>query len=272
MESNLPDVQGECDPRGIPLVVSVESVRKQITLRDITGRLQRVDANFTMSAVLGSAQRGAHMSRFLRVLKASVEGTQSPFMEQLVIAIADAMHVKAALVNVGFLYRFDRISPKSGIVFEGYIPAFLEHSRNADGCLARRSGVTVPVMTVCPCSLKLGGGVSAHSQRCEVSVVAESVGPEMVWLEWLIDSVVGSANVFSVLRREDEQQVVRDGFDKPMFVEDVARATLEKCYQKVGHLTRRIAVTAKSYESIHPHNVLAKAEWEAQEVDDDRRS
>jgi len=261
----LPDVQSESDQRGIPLVVTVKSVHKRIILRSQTGKDQHVDAVFTMSAHLSCYSRGAHMSRFLRALR--VVRKASPILPALVAQLRQSMDTAIARARMDFLYRVDRTSPESGIPFEVYIPAFLEYeSVGTTGVTT--SGVTVPVMTVCPCSLELSGGVAAHSQRCDVSVVAESSAPNTVWLESLVDSVRGSAPVFSVLRREDEKRVVDDGFSNPMFVEDVVRATLEASIRRVGQLARRVEVTATSYESIHPHNVEAMAEWVAHEDKD----
>ena len=68
--------------------------------------------------------------------------------------------------------------------------------------------VKVPVMTLCPCSLAISKN-GAHNQRSKIEV--EIIAEKDEWFEKLISLVenCGSSELFSVLRRPDEKDLVR---------------------------------------------------------------
>ena len=117
--------------------------------------------------------------------------------------------------------------------------------------------VSVPVMTVCPCSLAISDQ-GAHSQRAVVTLTCRFSG--FVWLEELIEiaEAAGSSPVYALLKREDEKYVTEQAFDKPTFVEDVARHAANAL--SAHPLVTWFRVEVESFESIHNHSAFAGIE------------
>ena len=114
--------------------------------------------------------------------------------------------------------------------------------------------VTVPVMTVCPCS-KAISREGAHSQRADVRMAVRMRG--FCWIEDFIEiaEASGSSPVYSLLKREDEKFVTEDAFSRPTFVEDVVRNVASRLADHPHVSGFRVEV--ESYESIHAHNAFA---------------
>ena len=67
-----------------------------------------------------------------------------------------------------------------------------------------------------------------------------------------------SAPSFSLLKQEDEQWVVNQMYENPLFVEDVTRNLLINAAQEFKDLKLNIEAMTTSLESIHKHNVISK--------------
>lgn len=117
--------------------------------------------------------------------------------------------------------------------------------------------IRVPVSTLCPCSKEISD-FGAHNQRGEVRLQVRF--KKFVWIEDLIRLVEesASAEVFSVLKREDEKYVTEHAYLKPMFVEDIVRDIAQKLNGDAN--ITWFAVESENYESIHNHNAYAYVE------------
>jgi GTP cyclohydrolase I len=119
--------------------------------------------------------------------------------------------------------------------------------------------VTVPVSTVCPCSLEISE-TGAHNQRAEVYVrLTQRINdPRSIWLEDIIGTIEEStsSDVYSVLKRPDEKFVTEKMFRNPMFTEDVVREVVTKLQRDIPDACYR--VWCESLESIHGHNAHAE--------------
>lgn len=117
----------------------------------------------------------------------------------------------------------------------------------------------VPVTTVCPCSRAISRA-GAHGQRALVKLAVRMTRFE--WLEEFIDIAEssGSAQVYSLLKRQDEKFVTEQAYDDACFVEDVVRRVAEKLDRHVHVSWFRVEV--ESFESIHCHNAFAVIERE----------
>ncbi len=115
----------------------------------------------------------------------------------------------------------------------------------------------VPVTTVCPCS-KAISRAGAHGQRALVKLTLRMTKFE--WLEEFIDIAEssGSAQVYSLLKRQDEKLVTEQAYDDACFVEDVVRRVAEKMNAHPHVSWFRVEV--ESFESIHCHNAFAVIE------------
>src|SRR6266702_4461316 len=110
------------------------------------------------------------------------------------------------------------------------------------------------VTTLCPCS-KAISDYGAHNQRGEVTVQVRF--SKSIWIEDLIAIVEGSASaeLFALLKREDEKAVTERAYANPVFVEDLVRNVAVKLNAHPDVTWYK--VEAENYESIHNHNAYA---------------
>jgi GTP cyclohydrolase I len=115
----------------------------------------------------------------------------------------------------------------------------------------------VPIITVCPCSKEISEH-GAHNQRGEVRVSLRF--KKFIWIEDIIRLVEesGSAEVYSVLKRDDEKYVTEKSFENPMFVEDVVREVARKL-EADPNITW-FSGDSENFESIHNHSAYAYIE------------
>ncbi|MHA1594918.1 MAG: GTP cyclohydrolase MptA [Candidatus Baldrarchaeia archaeon] len=105
--------------------------------------------------------------------------------------------------------------------------------------------------------------IASHNQRAKVSVEIDRRynGKNIDWRDLLriIDESV-SSQIEDVLKRNDEEVIIRLGHLNPMFVEDCARSVLLHIIKEFDWLPEdsRIRVIVRSYESIHNFDVVAK--------------
>ena len=111
--------------------------------------------------------------------------------------------------------------------------------------------------TLCPCSKEISD-YGAHNQRSFVTVSWRCT--ESIWLEEMIELVesLGSAQIFSVLKRPDEKYVTEYAYDHPKFVEDVVR-DITAVLRENDRVTW-FRVESENEESIHTHNAYALIE------------
>lgn len=228
-------------------------------IREQGGRLAHLLGELDASVQLPHTERGTHMSRFLQILlQWSKKAVSTIEMEQMVREIAEAFDAPAAEVQLAFRYFLDKLAPATGepcqMDYECHFHAELE---GADYTFTL--GVTVPVLTVCPCSLEISDQ-GAHSQRASLTVHLRTEPGLIVWLEDLIPLLEkqGSCEVYPVLKRADEKYVTEAAFANPKFVEDVVRDTV-LALRTVAGITA-YTVECESFESIHNHVAYAYAE------------
>ncbi len=254
------DVAAQSDNRGIPIDrVGVRDIHLPVMIREKDGGMARVLGEFDVSVQLPDYERGTHMSRFVEILS---EWSRKPVatdeIRQMLEEIRGAFDAQAAQLQLTFKYFLEKHSPASGLtssldydcLFGGEI---------SDDEYRFTLGVTVPIMTLCPCSKEISD-YGAHSQRAQLTVRLRSSGEFIIWLEDLVPLLEqqGSYEIFPMLKRADEKLVTEGAYDNPKFVEDVVRDTV-LALRALATLTY-FSVECKSYESIHNHTAYAYAE------------
>lgn len=160
-------------------------------------------------------------------------------------------------------------------------------TRSKDGKITIRKSIGAEVvgMTVCPCAqesvmeadkIKLLEFLdeettqkvldtvtfASHNQRGVGTVLIEVPENQMVKGEEIINLIEESMSspVCELLKRPDENAVVMNAHEKPVFVEDVVRNMIEKILQKFSYLDDDTLITARqvNQESIHRHNAFAE--------------
>ena len=262
---NLEDVQGQHDSRGIGLdEVGISGLTYPVSVYDSEHGKQDTVASVAFSVRLPPDQRGAHLSRFVEVLDDYAGELTPQTIPGVLRALQERLGTTAARVDVKFPYFARRRAPVTGAsAMTHYACGF---SASAEGPLYRLElTARVPVTSVCPCS-KAISDYGAHNQRGYLTIAAAlsaDQGSEMasLWMGDLIEAAEASASsaVFPLLKRADERHVTMQGYNNPVFVEDMVRAVAERLRQDPR--IERFSVEAANDESIHDHAAFARLSW-----------
>jgi GTP cyclohydrolase-4 len=285
------DVQAR--PPGVPVGLSrvgVTGVEKVVRIRD-----ELFFARLECFVDLSREQKGAHMSRFEEVINEAIGEvvlSESPFRaETLARQIAELVRSRQgahrAEVSIAARYPEHKPAPVSGIATQeiytlhGRAVAFEHGTRHV-------VGVSATGMTACPCAQELVTGrarerlaqdgfspeqieriiervpVATHNHRglatlqigcveeCEAEIEATSL------LE--IAEASMSSEIYELMKRSDEVEVVEKAHRRPRFVEDCVREMLAGVLARFPQLDGASFVSARqeNLETIHQHNVLAE--------------
>lgn len=264
-DGELADIQNH--PPSVPLAIHRVGLRHlslplRVRQRD-TPAPQRTVADVSLSVALTAAHKGAHMSRFVELLQGlneEADGLDQTAVLALMRETCARLHARSAHADFRFPYFLRRPAPASGlsapVPYQCGLSGELhqENPRRTDLTLT----VTVPVMTVCPCS-KAISREGAHSQRADIRLSLRL--KRWVWIEDMVElaEASGSSPLYSLLKRPDEKFVTERAFAHPRFVEDVAREAAAALM--VNPDIASFVVEVESQESIHPHNAFARIEY-----------
>lgn len=273
----LPDVHNHRVRNGYHLTrVGVTNVRKPIEVGRPHGRVH-LDATIDVFIDLPGEQRGAHLSRNLEVIGATIEEaiaaenipSLEAFCDRLCHRLLD-VHEYGNRAEVRLSAPFYLTKEHMGLTSQE-----LYHIRAGGvlvrgGAVERRIGVEVQGMTACPCALEsvrtiLGSTaelVPTHNQRCVVRIDLETTGETEARAEKLVEVAEAalSTSTHEVLKRRSEAELVIAAHRQPRFVEDVTREVLIALARDFPDLPddARADVEVESFESIHKHNAYAQ--------------
>jgi GTP cyclohydrolase IV len=273
--------------------VGVTGVDKVLRIRS-NGLEQLFYAELECFVDLPPDQKGAHMSRFEEVVNEAIDQVvlQEAFKaETLASHIAERVRDRQgglrAEVKIAARYPEHKPAPVSGTPTQEIYTLF--GSAVASGRGTRRLvGVEAQGMTACPCAqemvrdgaeerLRADGftddeigrvfervPIATHNQRgigtlyigcpesCEESIEAAS----------LLDIVESSmsSEIYELMKRPDELEVVEKAHMNPRFVEDCVREMVRMAVERFRHLGEKAFVLARqeNLETIHKHNVVAE--------------
>ena len=261
----MEDVQNRPADVLIPIDrVGIKNLKLPLIISERNGGVQHTVAVAELGVNLPKDFKGTHMSRFIEAL-GNWEGPVSTHtMRSLLLDVKERLQASSAQVALSFPYFISKKAPVSRAEAKhAYDCRFIGELCESGPDLPPRFvlEVTVPVMTVCPCS-KAISQEGAHSQRAEVRMQIHMCG--FTWLEDFIDIAEKSASspTYPALKREDEKFVTETAFANPCFVEDVVR-NVAKALLPHPHV-RRFRVEVESFESIHGHNAFAWIERDCQ--------
>jgi len=270
--------------------VGVTGVEKVVRIRDEL-YLARLDCFVD----LGRDQKGAHMSRCDEVGNEAIGEvvlSESPFRaETLARHIAELVRerqgAERAEVTIAARYPEHKPAPVSGIqtqeiyTLHGRAVAFERGTRGT-------VGVSATGMTACPCAQELVASrarerllaqgfsgeqidqvldsvpVATHNQRglatlqigCTEECTAEIDATAL--LEIAESSM--SSEIYELMKRSDEVEVVEKAHRRPRFVEDCVREMIAGVVRVFADLDGASFVSARqeNLETIHQHNVVAE--------------
>jgi GTP cyclohydrolase IV len=270
--------------------VGVTGVEKVVRIRDELF-LARLDCFVD----LASSQKGAHMSRFEEVVNEAIGEvvlSESSFRaETLACHIAELVRARQgserAEVSIAARYPEHKPAPVSGVqtqeiyTLHGRAVAF-EHGTR------RTVGVSATGMTACPCAQELVAArarerlaeqdfsaeqidlvlgtvpIATHNQRGLATLhigCAEECPTEIdarVLLQ--IAEASMSSEIYELMKRSDEVEVVEKAHRRPRFVEDCVREMLAGVLRELPDLDGSTFISARqeNLETIHQHNVVAE--------------
>lgn len=255
----LPDIQDQFDPRGIELdEVGVAGVRYPVRFSDGSTQQSGV-ASVDMTVRLPSERRGTHMSRMLALVHEHLRDFDPRELPTTLKASADRLDVVGVRLSLSLPVAFEVVAPASGIeawqASDVSIAAALD-----DDVVEVRTTVETDVTSLCPCS-KAISDYGAHNQRSRVGLTvlgtSDDVYPLPVRRQFDMIRDVGSTPVFPIIKRVDERVITMNGYEKPAFVEDMARDLSAACRELwISH-----EITVRNLESIHSHDAVARLAW-----------
>ena len=250
------DIQNQKDGRNQEInKVGVKSIRYPIIVLDKANGLQHTVASVNMYVDLPHRFRGTHMSRFVEILNKYRGQIAMKTFSKILNEMKHKLDAKTAHLEVEFPYFIEKKAPVSGAKgLMEYVCRFCGSSNETEDFYL---GVTVPLMTVCPCSKEISD-FGAHNQRSIVTVHIRF--KKFIWIEDIIHMIeeCASCEVFSILKRPDEKLVTERAYQNPMFVEDVVREVASRLSGDPN--ITWFTVESENFESIHNHNAYAYIE------------
>ncbi|HEV2999085.1 MAG TPA: GTP cyclohydrolase MptA [Solirubrobacteraceae bacterium] len=270
--------------------VGVTGVEKVVRIRE-----ELFFARLECFVDLDRDQKGAHMSRFEEVVNEAIgevvlsgSSFRAETLAQRVAELVRARQGAArAEVSIAARYPEHKPAPSSGVITQ---EIYTLHGRAVatERGTRRVVGVSATGMTACPCAQELVAGrarirlagrgfseeqiesilaevpVATHNQRglgtlqvgclegCEVEIDAAA----------LLAIVEGSmsSEIYELMKRSDEVEVVEKAHARPRFVEDCVREMIAGVVRRLPELDGASYVSARqeNLETIHQHNVVAE--------------
>ena len=259
---SIEDVQARPDTRGVALdEVGVNRVRMPIEVLDRARTRQSTVAQVSIGVDLPAEVKGTHLSRFMEALREHRDAFTLFSLSELTSDVRNRVDGTQVRVRVEFPYFITKAAPVSGQLGDLDVDCAFEVVDRA-GIPAHWLEVTTPVTTVCPCSRDISD-YGAHNQRGHVTVRIRCANddadlPALVWIEELVEVAESAASspVYPVVKRPDERHITMAAYDRPRFVEDVARdvAIAVKDDPRIA----AYEITVVNDESIHSHNAFAR--------------
>ncbi|MDQ3933397.1 MAG: GTP cyclohydrolase MptA [Actinomycetota bacterium] len=243
---------------------------------------------------LGPTQKGAHMSRFEEVVEEAIDEVvlgEAFKAETLAAHIAERVRDRQgglrAEVTIAARYPENNSAPVSGIRTQSMYRLYGSAVASERGT-RRLVGVEAQGMTACPCAQEMvtersrerlseqgfddgeierileAVPVATHNQRgigtlfvgcpeaCDTPIEAGDL------LRIVEDSM--SSEIYELMKRPDEVEVVEKAHRRPRFVEDCVREMVRMAVDELDSLGDDVFILARqrNLETIHQHDVVAE--------------
>jgi GTP cyclohydrolase IV len=273
--------------------VGVTGVEKVVRIRS-NGDEQLYYAQLECFVDLGPRQKGAHMSRFEETVNEAIDEVVlgEAFKAEILAThiaerVRDRQRAMRAEVRIRARYPEHKPTPVSGTPTQEIYTMLGSAVASAAGT-RKLIGVQAQGMTACPCAQELVAAragerlaadgftdheiervlehvpVATHNQRglgtlyvgCPEACPAEIEATTL--LRIVEDSM--SSEIYELMKRPDEVEVVEKAHRRPRFVEDCVREMIKAAVDEFGRLGGDAFVFARqeNLETIHQHNVVAE--------------
>lgn len=290
-----PDVQARRPATRISLSrVGVTNVEKVIRIR-ANGQEQLFFAELECFVDLNPDQKGAHMSRFEETVNEAIDevvlGEAGFKAENLATMIAERVRERQsalrAEVTLAARYPEHKSAPASGSATQEIYTLFGSAVASERGT-RRLVGVQAQGMTACPCAQEMVAERSRERladdgfSSGEIERILEAVpvathnqrGLGTLWVgcpESCEDAIEAarlltiveasmSSEIFELMKRSDEVEVVEKAHRRPRFVEDCVREAIRLAVEEYEGLGEGAFLMSRqeNLETIHQHNVVAE--------------
>lgn len=254
------DVQNQRDERGIKIQkTGVTAVHLPFFIK-YGDKVQPVTAQIRFTVALAENLRGTHMSRLTEIL---TEWTKQPIsipdVEKILLDALEKLSTDFATITMAFKFFVEKFSPVSEKISLSSVDCEFIGELKRGERMKFTLGLSVPFTSLCPCSKEISE-FGAHNQRsvCRVKLTFKDF--ENVSIEKFVRLIEaqGSAEIFPLLKREDEKFVTEAAYRNPKFVEDILR-DIVIALREVENLSA-FEVECENFESIHNHNAFAAHE------------
>ncbi len=270
--------------------VGVTGVEKVVRIRD-----ELFFARLDCFVDLGAHQKGAHMSRFDEVVNDAIgevvlSGSSfraETLAQRIAELVRERQDAERAEVTIEARYPEHKPAPISGTQTQEIYTLHGRAVASAHGT-RRTVGVSATGMTACPCAQELIAArarerllergfderqiadvldavpVATHNQRGLATLqigLTEDCTDEIDAASLLeIAEASMSSEIYELMKRSDEVEVVEKAHRRPRFVEDCVREMLAGVIETFPNLNDACFVSARqeNLETIHQHNVLAE--------------
>jgi len=273
--------------------VGVTDVEKVIRISS-NGTEQLFYAQLDCFVDLGAAQKGAHMSRFEEVVNEAIDEVvlgeafkAETLAQHIAERVRDRQDALRAEVSIAARYPEHKQAPISGAASQEIYTLLGSAVASPQGT-RRLVGVEAQGITACPCAQELLEGrsrerladdgfsedeiqrifasvpVATHNQRGigRLQVGCPEDCDESLEAATLLDIVESSmsSEIYELMKRPDEAEVVEKAHRNPRFVEDCVREMVRRAVDEFAGFGESAFILARqeNLETIHKHSVVAE--------------
>ena len=253
--NKLPDVQNTASEIQIAINrVGIMDLQLPISILQQVEGYQSTVATFSCFVDLAAHLKGINMSRLPATIHKYIDNRMSSAiladMAEDVRVISNASVCELEMCFPYFIKKLSPIRKEPGWVPYDITFNMVKTKDEAEFTFI----VGVTATSLCPCSKEMSG-VNAHNQKCLIQISCTPTA--WLWIEDIIKIAEASASgeIYSVLKRPDEQHVTNQMYDNPAFVEDIARSIYSQLIQY--DILKSFKIRVESDESIHKHKAVA---------------
>jgi len=281
--------------------VGVTDVEKVIRISS-NGTEQLFYAQLDCFVDLGAAQKGAHMSRFEEVVNGAIDEVvlgeafkAETLAQHIAERVRDRQDALRAEVSIAARYPEHKQAPISGAASQEIYTLLGSAVASPQGT-RRLVGVEAQGITACPCAQELLEGrsrerladdgfsedeiqrifasvpVATHNQRGigRLQVGCPEDCDETLEAATLLDIVESSmsSEIYELMKRPDEAEVVEKAHRNPRFVEDCVREMVRRAVDEFAGFGKSAFIFARqeNLETIHKHSVVAERHGLIEEI------
>lgn len=210
--------------------------------------------------------KGVHMSRICESIveiindERNAHNSVEELSEQVLLKLKEKHHYSYAYLKFNFDFFYETETPRSKKKTFEVVNVLVETWLKEKKETLFQISVEYTGNTVCPHAMENNEDNRTHVQRALGKLSVKGPLDQLPAFEDMVDVLRESfpSETFSILKTEDEQCVIDCMHENPMFVEDVCRSILAVAKEKFKNKKLHLTAIAKSLESIHKHDVIAK--------------